>query len=214
MEVEASSLRQKMVAVLNQSGEPLTYRGLTQAIWNEFPDWHQYLLNHYEGDATEARRRLRVRMGIEVREHPDVFAATKVDGIVVVGLAATENDAAAEVEEEEAEEGHESGVMPAIYWYTFPAYKRTDGPYPIKVGKGANPEARIMQQVTPMPEKPEVLGTYLHADADNLEKAVQYVLKVRGKKKADAPGAEWFLTTPQEITLAIQAVLGTDKPVT
>jgi hypothetical protein len=213
MEVEAGSLRQKMVAVLNQSGEPLTYRALIQAIWKEFPDWHQYILNHYTGDATEARRRLRVRMGIEVREHPEVFAATKVDGIVVVGLAATENDAAAEVGEDEEEEQQGSGALPAVYWYTFPAYKRSDGPFPIKIGKGANPEERIMQQVTPMPEKPEVLGTYLHPDADNLEKAIQYVLKVRGKRKADAPGAEWFLTTPQEIKLTIQAVLGTDKPV-
>lgn len=63
-----------------------------------------------------------------------------------------------------------------------------------------------------MPEKPEVLGTYPHADADNFEKAIQYVLKVRGKKKTDAPGAEWFLTTSQEIKLAIEAVLGTEKP--
>ena len=36
---------------------------------------------------------------------------------------------------------------------------------------------------------------------------------MRGKKKADASGAEWFLTTPQEIKLAIEAVLGTGKPV-
>ncbi len=208
MDGEDLSLRQKMVAVLNQTGEPLTYRALTQTIWKEFPDWHQYILNHYNGDATEARKKLRVRMGIEVRGHPEVFAATKVDGIVVVGLAATEDDAAVEVEEEEQEQEQDTGAIPAIYWYTFPAYKRTSGPYPIKIGKGANPEARIMQQVTPMPEKPEVLGTYPHADADNLEKAIQYVLKVRGKRKSDAPGAEWFMTTPQEVIQVIDAVLG------
>ncbi|MBL0422377.1 GIY-YIG nuclease family protein [Ramlibacter sp. AW1] len=211
MDGDATSLRQKMVAVLTQSAEPLTYRSLTKVIWESYPDFHQHMLSLYDGDPSEARRRMRIRMGIEVREHPEVFAATKVEGVVVVGLAATEDDAAIEVEEEK--EQQEAGVAPAIYWYTFPAYKRSSGPYPIKIGKGANPEARIMQQVTPMPEKPEILGTYPHPDADNLEKAIQYLLKVRGRRKADAPGAEWFVTTPQEVLLAIQAVLGTDKPV-
>ena len=206
MDGEASSLRQKMVAILNQSGEQLTYRNLTQALWKDFPEFHQHMLGLYGDDATEARRKLRIRMGIEVREHPEVFAATKVDGVVVVGLAATEDDVAVEVEEEAEQE--QTGVSPAIYWYTFPAYKRTDGPFPIKIGKGADPIARIMQQVTPMPEKPEILGTYLHPDADNLEKAIQYVLKVRGKRKSDAPGAEWFVTTPQEISQLVEIVLG------
>jgi hypothetical protein len=206
MEGESTSLRQKMVAVLTQSGEQLTYRALTQALWKAYPDFHSHMLSLYEGDATETRRKLRIRMGIEVRDHPEVFAATKVDGVVVVGLAATEDDAAVEIEEESDQQ--DPGALPAIYWYTFPAYKRSTGPFPIKIGKGADPESRIMQQVTPMPEKPEILGTYLHVDADNLEKAIQYVLKVRGKRKADAPGAEWFMTTPEEIKLAIEAVLG------
>jgi hypothetical protein len=203
-------LRQKMVAVLTQSGEQMTYRALTQALWQSYPEFQSHMLSLYEGDATETRRKLRIRMGIEVREHPEVFAATKVDGVVVVGLAATEDDVAVEVEEEN--EQQDAGALPGIYWYTFPAYKRSTGPYPIKIGKGADPQARIMQQVTPMPEKPEVLGQYTHADADNLERAIQYVLKVRGKRKTDAPGSEWFLTTPEEIAQAIQAVLGTSKP--
>lgn len=212
MDGEATSLRQKMVAVLSQSPEPLTYRALTKVIWESYPDFHQHMLSLYEGDSSEARRRMRIRMGIEVREHPEVFAATKVEGVVVVGLAATEDDPAVEVDEEKEQEQQETGIAPAIYWYTFPAYKRSSGPYPIKIGKGANPEARIMQQVTPMPEKPEILGTYPHPEADNLEKAIQYLLKVRGRRKADAPGAEWFLTTHQEVLLAIQAVLGTGEP--
>ena len=197
------------MAVLTKSGEQLTYRQLTDALWDQYPEFHSHMLSLNDQVEKEARAKLRVRMGIEVRDHATVFAATKVDGVVVVGLAATEDDAAVEVEEEEEDDAQ----APSIYWYTFPAYKRETGAYPIKIGKGANPEARIMQQVTPMPEKPVILGTYLHADADNLEKAIQYVLKVRGKRKADAPGAEWFLTTPQEIKLAIQAVLGAEKPI-
>lgn len=204
-DTEATSLRQKMVAVLSQSAEPLTYRELTKAIWDAYPEFHEHLLSLYEGDSSEARRRLRIRMGIEVREHSEVFAATKVEGVVVVGLAATEDDAAAEAEEAEQQE---QGSVPAIYWYTFPAYKRPSGPYPIKVGKGTHPLARITQQVTSMPEQPEVLGTFEHPEADNLERAVQYVLKVRGKRKADAPGTEWFNTTPDEVVKLVKWIVG------
>lgn len=206
MDGEAATLREKMVAVLTQSGEQLTYRALTNEIFEKYPHFRDHMETLHPNDATEVRRRVRIRMGIEVKEHPEVFSATKVEGVVVVALAATENDAAVELEEEKEDA---AGVVPSIYWYTFPAYRKENGPYPIKVGKGADPLARIMQQVTPMPEKPEILGTFQHADADNLEKAVQYLLKVRGRRKADAPGAEWFVTTPQEITLAIKAVLGT-----
>lgn len=145
-------------------------------------------------------------MGMEVKAHPEIFAATKIDEVVVVGLAATEDDPAVELDEEK--EDGDSGIVPAIYWYTFPAYKRDIGAYPIKIGKGSDPEARIMQQVTPMPERPEILGKFHHAEAENLEKAIQYILKVRKKRKPDAPGAEWFLTTPQEIRSLIEVVFG------
>ncbi|HEX7891268.1 MAG TPA: GIY-YIG nuclease family protein [Ramlibacter sp.] len=195
-----------MVAVLKNRGEQLTYRKLTDALWQDYPEFHSHMLGLNDGVESEARKKLRIRMGMEVKAHPEVFAATKIDDVVVVGLAATEDDAAIELEEEQEEE--QGAVSPSVYWYTFPAYKRAAGPFPIKIGKGADPESRIMQQVTPMPEKPEILGQFQHPEVDNLEKAVQYTLKARGKRKSDAPGAEWFLTTPQEIALVIQAILG------
>jgi hypothetical protein len=198
-----TSLRQKMVAVLTHSEEQLTYRQLTDALWQEYPEFHSHMLALNDGVEKDARIKLRIRMGMEVRGHTSVFAATKVDGVVVVGLAATEDDAAVEVEDEEA-----GAQAPSIYWYTYPAYKRATGPYPIKIGKGANPEARIRQQVTAMPEAPDVLGQFAHSEAGSLEKALQYILKVRGKRKFDAPGSEWFLTTPSEISALICSVLG------
>lgn len=204
MEGEQKSLRQKMVAVLASTGEQLTYRQMTDEIWRSYPEFHSHMLSLNDGVEKEARTKLRIRMGIEVRDHANVFAATKVDGIVVVGLAATEDDAAVEIEEEDSDDVQ----APSIYWYTFPAYKRDSGPYPIKIGKGADPLARIRQQVTAMPEAPTVLGQFAHAEADSLEKALQYILKVRGKRKPDAPGSEWFLTTPNEIGALIQSVLG------
>lgn len=38
--------------------------------------------------------------------------------------------------------------------------------------------------------------------------ALHSVLNLRGKRKADAPGAEWFMTTPDEISALIRMVLG------
>jgi hypothetical protein len=90
---------------------------------------------------------------------------------------------------------------------TFPAYKRADGPFPIKIGRGNSPEARIAQQVTSMPEQPEVLGTYAHKDVASLERALHAVLTLRERRKRDAPGMEWFNTTPQEIGRLIKLVL-------
>jgi hypothetical protein len=208
MEDEKISLRQKMVAVLTRSGEQLTYRQLTDAIWRDYPDFHTHMLALNEGVERDARIKLRIRMGMEVRDHSNVLAATKVDGLVAVGLAASEDDAVVEVEEED--EGAEQ-QFPSIYWYTFPAYRREGAAvFPIKIGKGANPEARIMQQVTAMPEAPTVLGRFAHKEADSLEKAIQYVLKVRGKRKADSPGAEWFLTTSEEIQSLIETITGSE----
>ncbi|MBK6591891.1 MAG: GIY-YIG nuclease family protein [Burkholderiales bacterium] len=59
-----------------------------------------------------------------------------------------------------------------------------------------------------MPEQPDILGTFEHQDVHNLERALHAVLTLRGKRKRDAPGAEWFVTTPEEIKELIHAVLG------
>ncbi|WP_431273461.1 GIY-YIG nuclease family protein [Variovorax ureilyticus] len=160
----------------------------------------------YDQDEAKARREYRIRLGLLVKQSPSMFTATMSDGIVLVGLAATETETAVEEDEEEIAES--TGVQPAVYWYTFPAYKRPDGPFPIKIGRGNSPEIRIAQQVTSMPEQPEVLGTYEHADVNNLERALHAVLTLRGKRKHDAPGTEWFMTTPQEVSQLIKVVLG------
>lgn len=59
-----------------------------------------------------------------------------------------------------------------------------------------------------MPEPPEVLGTFEHSDVVSLERALHAVLSLRGKRKKDAPGAEWFITTPSEVKTLIELVLG------
>lgn len=202
-----TTLRQQVVAVLTQRGEAITYRDLTDAIWQAFPAVLPHFLTLYETEQ-RARREMRIRLGILVKESPGTFTATMSDGRVLVGLAATELEELEEAEEEEEAAIADGETTPAVYWYTFPAYRKDQGAYPIKVGKGNDPQARIAQQVTAMPEAPVILGTFSHASAFNLERALHAVLTLRGKRKIDAPGAEWFLTTPAEIADIIKKVLG------
>lgn len=197
------TLRQMLLTVLKQSGEQMPYRELSTAIWAMFPEHHAHVMNLYGNDEKKARREHRIRLGMIVKQSPTVFTASMSDGLVLVGLAATDAETLVEEEEEEEEEGDTVGALetkPAVYWYTFPAYKRVQGSYPIKIGRGSNPQLRVAQQVTSMPEQPEILGTFPHPDVGNLERALHAVLTLRGKRKSDAPGTEWFVTTPQEIT--------------
>lgn len=199
-------LRPKVLTILTQRGEATSYRDLIDSLWHAFPDMHQHFLSLY-ADEKSARKDIRIRLGMIVKKHPTIFTATLTDGIVMVGLAASPVDDLEEEEEEEA--GVEADASaPGVYWYTFPAYRRDDGPYPIKVGRGKNPLLRISQQVTAMPEPPLILGTFDHPDEISLERALHAVLALRGKRKTDAPGAEWFVTTPAQIEALIKMVLG------
>lgn len=200
------SLRLKTIAVLTQRGEPMSYRELTDTVWEAYPDYRAHMLALYENEK-KARIEQRIRLGILVKDNPGIFTATKSEGIVLVGLAATEADALEEEEEDESTAAA-SPANPSVYWYTFPAYRKASGPFPIKVGRGIRPEARISQQVTAMPEQPDILGAFEHHDTQNLERALHCVLTLRGKRKKDSPGAEWFVTTPDEIEALIQAILG------
>lgn len=197
---ETATLRQKVVLILKESEASMSYRELTNAIWAQFPEYKEHMHAKY---SDEARAEQRIRLGTLVRDNPSVFTATKIDGKVMVGLAASAVDVAEDADEESAEDDS----APSVYWYTFPAYKKATGVYPIKIGKGDDPASRIRQQVTSMPEQPVILGTFPHSDASNLERALHCVLSLRGKRKADAPGVEWFLTTPDEISKLIQVIL-------
>ena len=170
------TLREMAIAVLTQREDVMSYRDLTDAIWSTFPDHAQHMNSLYELEK-KARTEERIRLGMLVKKHPGVFTATKSEGIVLVGLAATEADTDAEIEDDEDQDDNSGN--PAVYWYTFPAYRVSNAPFPIKVGHGINPHARISQQVTAMPEKPIVLGTFEHGEARTLERALHCVLTLR-----------------------------------
>lgn len=199
------SLRLKTIAVLQQRGEPVTYRELTDLLWETHPDLKQHLVQHYQSEQ-KARKEMRIRLGTLVKDYPEVFSAALSDGFVLVGLSASPD----ELDDPDLDEGDiaDNGAKPSVYWYTFPAYRSANNPFPIKIGRGIDPLARIKTQVTAMPEQPIILGTYEHHDPTSLERALHSVLNLRGKRKTDAPGAEWFMTTPDEISALIQMVLG------
>lgn len=205
-------LRSKVLTVLAQRGEAISYRDLIDSLWQTFPEMHQHFLTLYV-DEKRARRDIRIRLGMIVKNHPTVFTATLADGIVMVGLAASPVDDLDDFEADGVEDSDEAGegvevTLPGVYWYTFEAYRKENQPFPIKIGRGKNPLQRVSQQVTAMPEPPLILGTFDHQDEVSLERALHAVLALRGKRKMDAPGAEWFVTTPAEIEALIKMVLG------
>ena len=51
----------------------------------------------------------------------------------------------------------------------------------------------------------------MEKDTTSLRQKTIAVLTLRGKRKKEAPGAEWFVTTPEEIRELIQAVLGSKQ---
>lgn len=89
-----------------------------------------------------------------------------------------------------------------IYAFSFPSIQRTDGPYPIKIGKTANSvEDRVSSQCkgSAIFEAPVILGSWKTRRVSHAESAIHSVLKAKGKWRERAPGTEWFDTTYAEI---------------
>lgn len=95
-----------------------------------------------------------------------------------------------------------------IYAFTFPAIKKFNEPFPIKVGltTAADVETRVFGQCKGAGyfEKPEILGRWKVKRVAQVEDAIHAVLKARGHWKEDAPGDEWFITTIDEV----QSIVG------
>lgn len=97
-----------------------------------------------------------------------------------------------------------------IYAFTFPAIKRIDKAFPIKVGltTAADVETRVYGQCkgSGFFERPEILGRWQVKRVAQIEDAIHAVLKARGRWKEDAPGDEWFITTIEEIHSILQFI--------
>ena len=94
----------------------------------------------------------------------------------------------------------------SVYLYYYPVYRRlaelqSKEVWACKIGKARNdPLIRISSQTrTALPEYPKV-GLIIKTDEFALmETTIQNILKLRGKHMQNAPGTEWFLTSPSEV---------------
>ena len=101
----------------------------------------------------------------------------------------------------------------AVYLYYFPTYRRMaeqDGEtnWRCKIGKSeGNPLGRISNQVgTSLPEVHHVALVVRTPDATSLEATLHGALKQRKRTVSDAPGTEWFFTTPEEVLSIIKFI--------
>lgn len=106
----------------------------------------------------------------------------------------------------------------SVYLYYYPAYKRLaelqgEEVWACKIGKAGNdPISRILLQTrTALPEYPKV-GLIIKTDNLSLmERTIQNILKLRGKQKQDAPGNEWFVTSPSEVQQVYESNFGNSQ---
>ena len=103
----------------------------------------------------------------------------------------------------------------SVYLYYYPVYQRLaelqgEEIWACKIGKARNdPLIRIRSQTrTALPEYPKV-GLVIKTDEVSLmENTIQNILKLQGKQKQDAPGNEWFITSPSEVERVYESNFG------
>lgn len=104
-----------------------------------------------------------------------------------------------------------------IYAYSFPIIMSETGRYPIKIGLTTTGDAaaRVNQQCknTCCFEFPRILATWEVQRVAAVEDAIHSTLEARGFKR-EAPGTEWFDTTPDEVEAIIKFVQPNAKSLT
>lgn len=115
----------------------------------------------------------------------------------------------AELDESAIEDGDETATEfdGWLYAFSFPVLVKSDGPFPIKVGKTVGSvEDRVMVQCKGSAsfDNPVILGRWQVKRVGPSELAVHNVLKARGKWRENVPGTEWFDTTVQEVQSIVE----------
>jgi len=94
----------------------------------------------------------------------------------------------------------------SVYLYYLPTYRSRaeecgENRWPCKIGRtDQNPLQRVLSQAaTALPEKPVVAVVFRTKYSAALETAFHSVFTLRGLAVQDAPGTEWFLTSPDEV---------------
>ena len=94
----------------------------------------------------------------------------------------------------------------SVYLYYYPQYRESaeskgEKVWECKIGRTIDNEAhgRIRGQATGLPENPKV-GLHIKTDKEKkVEGIIHDILKIRGRHIEEAPGREWFLTSPSEV---------------
>lgn len=114
----------------------------------------------------------------------------------------------------EPEAEHIIGDGPeCVYVYYYPAYKelaklKGKSSWPCKIGRTTGMvTGRLQSQGTGMPEKPRLSIVFKTDNSETLEKLLHDMLKVVFLKHiSEAPGQEWFDTTPEKILEMIRSL--------
>lgn len=103
----------------------------------------------------------------------------------------------------------------SVYLYYYPAYRRLaelqdEEVWACKIGKAKNdPLIRISSQTrTALPEYPTVGLIIKTNEFALMETTIQNILKLQGKHIRNAPGTEWFLTSPSEVERVYESNFG------
>lgn len=94
----------------------------------------------------------------------------------------------------------------SVYIYYYETYKKiaelqNKNIWECKIGRSdTNPISRIIEQAsTGYPEFPHIAMIIHCDDSSTLEKAFHNVLKIKNRWLSNAPGTEWYLTSPEEL---------------
>ncbi len=100
----------------------------------------------------------------------------------------------------------------SVYLYYYPNYRRFaesqgETTWACKIGRTeGDPAIRIKEQTTGMPEVAEWALEIRTDKSKLLENIIQSILDYLGTKKPDAPGTEWFITSPSEVEHIYQRI--------
>ncbi len=94
-----------------------------------------------------------------------------------------------------------------VYAYYYPRYReKGEADFLIKIGRANDYPERIKAQTTEIPEEAEVSVVWRTDQPEAAEKLLHGLLTFRGKHVLDAPGREWFRTSPHEIRQIIECI--------
>lgn len=142
------------------------------------------------------------------------FIAKNTEQLISLGdgffrLPTPEDISEDELEDAELEEAVSEGDTAevdtfdgSVYAFSFPTLVKVGAPFPIKVGKATGDvDKRVEAQCKGSAtfENAVILGRWQVKRVGAVESAIHKVLQSRGKWRENAPGAEWFDTTIEEI---------------